>query len=117
MRMRKGRQGHTLIEIIIVFACLMILAVGVLYYGLLLTVAKGNFWIEEKSLLRKIKIEQSEVNRVLDIERHVFDLSKVIVEKGSGERMVIFIDSDLLFNYVIFYPGSTESDAIKSDSK
>tara|TARA_B100000315_G_C14483779_1_gene544199 strand:+ start:90 stop:413 length:324 start_codon:yes stop_codon:yes gene_type:complete len=96
----KQEGGFTLTELIITFCIIALIGATVVvgFYG---TLCKGNFWYQNQSVERELKVNNPSV-KVLRSERNIWAYSKIYitdgVEEGSKQR-VLCLDTDILWNY------------------
>ncbi|MFW9880764.1 MAG: type II secretion system protein [Candidatus Thorarchaeota archaeon] len=95
MRWHYNKKGYTLVEILIVIACIAIVAlvnIGVI------ALACGNYWYTEEGVERQLKIDHPNITRVLRTQRNVFSFSVITVEE-DGRRVEYCLDTGIFFNY------------------
>jgi len=96
VNIRKSK-GFTLIELLLAIAVIVIIVIGVWVVGIS-GIIMGNFWFTEAGVLKKIQLQHSDVTRIVDVERSVWSYSAITVQDGE-ERKILYLDSDILFNY------------------
>lgn len=63
------------------------------------TVITGNMWVNADTIAREFFKHYGQRVRVVYVERHVWQGSRVVLEDASGQKTLYEIDSDLLFRY------------------
>jgi hypothetical protein len=96
--MNSSERGYTLSE---VFILLFTLAVMICIMVGVMTAITGNFWITEPGVLKAIQLQDPNVVKVLNVERHAFYYSMVLVERKDGRRVLYVVDSNIFFNYTV----------------
>lgn len=71
----------------------------ILYVGAYLTLGKGNFWFENRSVLRELRLEEPTAARIVVVRRHVYDPSVFIVMLRDGRMIRVCLDTDIFWNY------------------
>ena len=97
--MRKGQEGFTLVELMIVVVIIGIVVVGI---GIIGTGVMGNYWFTENGVVEQLQEENPEVGVTTmynsGTNRNVWRSSVIVVNTSEG-RMTCKLDTDVFFDY------------------
>jgi len=94
----RDQQGMTVVKVMCV---LVVVLIGIGYVLLFKTVLAGNFWYTEEGVLRELRLDNPEIEKILSTERLAWSHSVITVADSEGRRRIFTLDTNVLFNYTL----------------
>jgi len=87
-------------ELMFLITCIAFMIISIIGVGWYFSKAFycGNHWFFESAAIHAVQVNHPEYVRVVEVDRNIYDLSRLLVETKDGKRRTFCIDSDILVN-------------------